>query len=176
MSDTTLHHIFEPCHSKEEIERVAKILSQDPRLLADACKLFATVEHYRILQRITNTLLEVHRIDRSILFPHLGILVDSLEQNPEVPVKRNVLRILQYFPQLDMHENTLLGKVIEYLESTAESVAVRAFAMTVLYNISQNHPELRDLTYELVLYNVEREDATPGILSRGKKILGLLAK
>ena len=108
-----------------------------------------------------------------LIEPYLAKLVDNLFNDKiHVAVKRNTLRILQY---IDIPEK-LLGRVAEicfnFLASGVEPVAVKAFSMTVLYNITLKEPELAN---ELKLH-IEQllPFGSAGIKSRGRKILAKL--
>jgi hypothetical protein len=86
-----------------------------------------------------------------------------------VAVKRNVVRLLQFVEI----PRTLQGKVtnlcFDFLSAIDAPIAVKAFAMTVLANIAEEEPDLKQ-EIKLVI-----EEMLPygsaGIQSRGKKIL-----
>ena len=87
-------------------------------------------------------------------------------------VKRNVIRILQFIPIPD----TLLGEVasvcFNYLASPNEPIAVRVFSMTVLANIAQKEPGLKN---ELRL-TIERqlEHGSMAFCSRARRVMKML--
>jgi hypothetical protein len=103
---------------------------------------------------------------------HLESLILNLQNDIDVVVKRNTVRVLQF---VDIPED-LLGNAAEicfsFLNSGKEPVAVRAHAMTILYNIVKKYPELKE---ELKLSIEEQLPfGSAGIKNRGSKILKAL--
>ena len=100
--------------------------------------------------------------------PYLGKMVKNLNNNVGDATKRNTVRVLQF---VDIPEK-LWGETIDicfkYLSSN-EAIAIKVFSMTVLYNLSQKIPEIRNELKVII------EDQLPygsaGFKSRGKKIL-----
>ena len=105
---------------------------------------------------------------------HLKPILENLQNPVHDAVKRNTIRIIQ---SMDIPEE-LLGLTAElcfkFLNSGTEPVAIKAFSMTVLFNIVKKYPELKD---EL---KMSIEDLLPygsaGFKSRGRKILKSLEK
>lgn len=105
--------------------------------------------------------------------PHLKAVIEHLNQ-PKLhdAVKRNTLRLLQ---NVDIPEE-LMGITahlcFEYLASSAEPIAIKVFAMTVLHHISLKEPDLQN---ELkIIINTQLPYASAGFKSRAKKILNSL--
>ncbi len=89
-------------------------------------------------------------------------------------VKRNTLKILQF---VDIPED-LLGITADIcfrlLNDGKEPIAVKVFAMTVIFNIVKKYPELNE---ELKISIEEQMPfASAGFKSRGNKILKALLK
>ena len=103
--------------------------------------------------------------------PYLEKLVKNLYNNVGDATKRNTVRVLQF---VDIPEK-LWGETIEicfqYLTGK-EAVAIKVFAMTVIYNISRKVPEI---AAELkIVIEDQLPYGSPGFKSRGKKILAKL--
>jgi hypothetical protein len=87
-------------------------------------------------------------------------------------VKRNVVRILQFIEI----PHTLIGEVtkicFDYLASPNEPIAVRVFSMTVLANVAQKEPDLKN---ELRLV-IEQQlvYGSMGFCSRAKKVMKMI--
>ena len=101
---------------------------------------------------------------------HLELFIKQLLIPDLVVVKkRNILRILQFTDIPEEWQGYAADICFRFLGNVQEPIAVRAFAMTVVYNIGKKQP---DLLPELRLMI---EDMMPhgssGIKARGRKIL-----
>jgi len=108
--------------------------------------------------------------DKSILriFNHLA---DTNSNS----VKRNTLKAFQFINIPESIEGQLYDLVYNYLTSNTESIAVRAFSITVLRRICENH---QDLIPELIetIQLIQLENKSAAIQSRSKHELKKLAK
>ena len=59
---------------------------------------------------------------------------------------------------------------LSYLTDVEETVAVKAFSMTVLYRICQKYPDLKQELIPVIEDNLAYSDKA-GLQNRGKKIL-----
>ena len=105
---------------------------------------------------------------------HIKPLLQKLQKNANDPVKRNSLRSLISRDIPDELLGIAADICFKYLNSAKEPIAIKAHAMSILYNITRKYPELKD---ELKL---SIEELLPfgsaGIKSRGNKILKALEK
>ncbi len=87
-------------------------------------------------------------------------------------VKRNVIRILQFIAIPEKLLGVVTSVCFEYLASPNEPIAVRVFCMTVLANIAQKEPDLKN---ELRL-TIQRQlsHGSTGFCSRARKVLDSL--
>jgi hypothetical protein len=109
-------------------------------------------------------------IDYNRVKPFLNILIDNLKHpNLHNGVIRNTLRLFQKHTVPKKQESFLLDKCFEYIKNPTEAIAVRAFAMTVIFNISKPYPELLDELL-MILNDLSIHDNGPGIRSRLKNI------
>ena len=96
-------------------------------------------------------------------------MVEHLQSNPKVAIKRNTVRLLQKQEIPEESQGILLDKCLEYLTSAQETTAVKAFSMTIVHRLTKTYPELKPelkiVIEDLIQY------ATPGVVNRGKKIL-----
>ena len=80
------------------------------------------------------------------------------------------------FLQFIQIPDKLLGEIatvcFHYLSSPAETIAVRVFSMTVLGNIAQKEPDLKN-ELELVIAQ-QVSHGSMGLCSRAKKVLMML--
>ncbi|MEM6522185.1 MAG: hypothetical protein AAGF85_00155 [Bacteroidota bacterium] len=160
-------------HSKQQAEKIANYIGNDPLRFTKLIDCLLDHE-YRVSQRAAMAL--SHTVDRNpnLLSPHLDRLVQNLRNNVHVAVVRNTIRLLQ---EVNIPDN-LMGDVADIcfglMESNETPIAVKVFAMTVLANICEKEPDLKN---ELALII---EDQIPygsaGFRNRGTKILNKLRK
>ena len=67
-------------------------------------------------------------------------------------------------------ESFLLDVCYSYIQNPNQAIAVRAFAMTIIYNISKPYPELL-IELKAILQLINRPEESSGIKSRIKNIL-----
>lgn len=168
-----LHKQLEKAHSKENAKLIADYIDNDAERFDLLMSLFFH-ENYNVSQRAAHAV--SHCVDRhpELIKPYIGSMVGHLNKNPKVAIKRNTVRLLQNQTIPEEHQGLLVEKCFEYLASTHEAIAVRAFSMTILYNMTKIYPELKKelfLTIEDVM-----QHASSGLLNRGRKVLTQLKK
>ncbi|MES2132947.1 MAG: hypothetical protein V4506_11385 [Bacteroidota bacterium] len=115
-------------------------------------------------------------LDYDSIKKYHGRLIKNLEQpGLHNGVIRNTLRLYQQHPIPEKHHAFLLDKCFSYIQDPSQAIAVRAFAMTIVFNISKPYPEL---TSELraVLSHINIDEETPGIRSRVKNTIKAIDK
>jgi hypothetical protein len=159
-------------HSKRQAARIASRIGSDKKRFRQLMALFLKGE-YRITQRsawIVNLCADKHP---ELIRPYLKQMIGRM-QEPGVhdAVKRNVVRILQF---IEIPEK-LLGEVatvcFNYLSSPDEPIAVRVFSMTVLANIAQREPELKN-ELRLVIEQ-QLSGGSMGFCSRAGRVLKMI--
>jgi hypothetical protein len=110
-------------------------------------------------------------LDKKKVIPYFDKLIDNLKnEHLHNGVIRNTLRLFQKCAVPHKKESLMLDLCYKYVQDNRQAIAVRAFAMTVIYNISLPYPELLlELKGVLELTNHTQESS--GIKSRIKKIL-----
>ncbi|QSE97658.1 hypothetical protein [Fulvivirga lutea] len=155
-------------HSKEQAEYIAAFIGTDKNRFKDLMSLFLG-DDYRTSQRAAWAVSKCHDKNPELIAPYLKHMLQNLEKAHHDAVKRNTLRILQ---DIEIPES-LWGKTADVcfkvMQSSAEPIAVKVFGMTVLANICQKVPELKN-ELRLII-----EDQLPygsaGFKSRAKKVL-----
>jgi hypothetical protein len=104
--------------------------------------------------------------------PHLKTIIHLLGQPAlTIPVKRHILRTLQFVDIPKRYHARLIDYCFNLLQHAQEPIAVKVFAMTVLANITADVPELRN---ELIIVLEDQLPyASAGFRSRASKILKL---
>ena len=155
-------------YSKPQVVKVANYIADDKERFAELLDLMLDQE-YRISQRAAWVMSHCVDTHQHLIIPHLKKVISNLRGPIPVAVTRNTLRILQFIEI----PTDLLGEIADIgfkiMESGNQPIAVKVFAMTVLANICEQEPELKN---ELVILI---EDQMPygsaGFKNRGGKIL-----
>ena len=102
--------------------------------------------------------------------PYLKTIIQQLgKPGLSMPVKRHILRSLQFVDIPKRYHARLINQCFAFLQHTNEPIAVKVFAMTVLANITKHMPELRN---ELIIVLEDQLPyASAGYRSRASKIL-----
>lgn len=162
--------------SKTRVKYIADTIGANEERFAELMRIFLRGT-YQLTQKAAWVLSECANNHPFLIIPYFRKFIDKLhEADASDSVKRNIIRVWQY---VDIPEE-YIGEVYDicygYLNST-ETIAVRAFSVTVCHHIASQLPELRPelkLTIEDLL--MKNQDGSPAIKSRAKKILAQLKK
>lgn len=155
-------------HSKKQTVRLAKWVGEDKKRFAELMNLFLHDE-YRVVQRSAWIVKYVADAHPDWIKPWLKRMLEYCRQPVHDAVKRNVIRILQDM-ELPKNLRGIAATIcFDFLSSPKEPVAVKAFSMTVLANLSEHEPDLKQELIMVIREQMEWEK--PAFRSRGKKIL-----
>jgi hypothetical protein len=161
-------------HSKQQAQKIADWVGDDRQRFSQLLDLMLE-ETYRISQRAAWVM--THCLDQypGLLQPHLKTLIRHLrDDHPHEAVRRNTVRALQFVEIPEELQGEAADICFNYLLDVNEAVAVRVHAMSVLWNICRQVPEL---SHELKLIIEDQwEYGTAGFRARGKKILKEIEK
>lgn len=161
-------------NSRDQTLAITKWVGDKPDRVAALVDLFLHDE-YRVVQRAAWVLSYVAEKHPGLVQPHLEKMVNRMgDAGIPAAVKRNVVRVLQFMPIPENLQGPVMDYCFRFLEDPKETIAVRAFSMTVLANLAQQYPEIKNEII-LLIEDQLREGASPGIRSRGKKTLAQLA-
>jgi len=158
---------------KQEVTRLAVVLLADKSLFNYFIEIFFRGEG---LPKDIAAWVLTHcsDLDPQFVSKYHSQMILHLKTDNNNPTKRAILRALQDATIDPKNYSTLIDLCFGYLLSQKEEVAIKVFAMTVLYNISNDIPDIKN---EL---RIVIEDLVPigtaGIKSRGGKILSKLEK
>ena len=101
---------------------------------------------------------------------HLGKLVTNLKQKDlHDAVKRNTIRLLQEISIPKKYQGDVMNICFDFIISPTEKPAIKAFSLTVLENLSEEYPEIKQ---ELKTVIEDRWDyETAAFHSRARKII-----
>ena len=164
-----LHQLLRSEHSKKQTDRIVRYIGDDRERFAVLIELFFKGE-YRITQRAAWPLSYCVRAHPALIGPYFKPLLDNLARKDiHVAVVRNTLRLLQDVDIPKRYHGRVMTTCFDFIQSVETPIAVKAFSLTVLANLSALYPEIRG---ELKLIIQEQwEHATPAFRSRARKIL-----
>ena len=159
--------------SKRQCIRIARWIGTDKNRFEELMRLFLKGE-YRITQNAAWIVKHCADEHIDLVIPYINRMIDRmLETGVHDAVKRNVVRILQ---NIDIPRR-IAGKVttvcFELLASAKEPVAVKVFSMTVLANIAEQEPDLKNEIR--ILVEQQMPTGSAGFKSRGRKVLRRLS-
>ncbi|HWZ22384.1 MAG TPA: hypothetical protein VNW06_06995 [Cytophagaceae bacterium] len=160
-------------HSRVQAEKIAKYIGKDSARFKVLMDIFFCNE-YILTQRAASVMSICVRKYPDLISPFLKKMIYNLEKPVHDSVKRNTVRILQ---EIEIPEK-LIGKTVDVcfalLAKPSEAVAIKAFSMTVLLNITKKEPDLKN---ELkIIIEDQLPYAKAAFISRGKKTLKELEK
>jgi hypothetical protein len=109
-----------------------------------------------------------------LLDPYLESIAEALPCFEHDGLKRISLRMLTRSPLPQNYLGELMNICFDWLVSQKESVAVKIYAMEILYRISQVEPELKKELADSIEWRIS--EGTPGFKNRGLKTLKKLYK
>ncbi|MEQ8415379.1 MAG: hypothetical protein RIB71_12970 [Imperialibacter sp.] len=154
--------------SKRNIERLAQEIGDDEEKFTEVMDIFFSGP-YRITHFSAHLLGKCCDLHPHLILPYLGKMIDLLDENVHDSLKRNILRTMQFIDVPEEHWDKTVQYCFELLQSKKEPVAVKVFGMTVLANLCQKLPELKN---ELrIIIEDQMPYGSAGFRSRGSKIL-----
>lgn len=159
-------------HSKAQTLKIARYIGSDEDRFGELMAMFWGSE-YRLSQRAAWVLRYCAESHPSLIMPYLRSLIDNLERPVPDAVKRNTVRVLQETAIPEELQGKLADICFTFLAS-AEPVAVKVFAMTVLANLAKKEPDLKNEL--MILIQDQLPYASAGFVSRGRKVLLELEK
>ncbi|KAA2242395.1 hypothetical protein F0L74_07560 [Chitinophaga agrisoli] len=157
-------------HSREQAIKITAWIGADKARMARLMELFLHGQ-YRVVQRAAWIMSMVAHKHPELITPHLPVMIQRMEA-PGIPVavKRNVTRVLQFLPiPPDLH-GVVMQQCFALLEDPKETIAVRAFSMTVLAKMAKDYPDIKN-EIRIILEDQLAHNPSPGIRSRAKKVL-----
>jgi len=124
----------------------------------------------KITQRAAWPMSDIAKKHPNLLLKYYPSLIELLnkDEKPDA-INRNILRALQFVTLPEEYEGKVLDITFRLLNSTLEPIAVKAFSMSVIYNLTKKYPDIipeLKASIEALLPN-----GSMGIKSRGSKIL-----
>lgn len=154
---------------------VAQLATSDKKIFNDLMTLFFNAEMV-LKRRIAWAISHCFDVQPGWLEPYISKLVDELFlTGNHAGIDRNLSRIFSQFESEGfLWEELLIDKSFKMLESKNCSLACKCNAITIIYNLGKNHPELMKELKEILILREEVKHAS--IESRKKMILNKISK
>jgi hypothetical protein len=158
-------------HSKAQCTKIVNWIGDSHQKFDELFKLFLNGE-YRITQRAAWPLSYSVIAHPEFIQKNFSSLVRNLKKTSlHNSIKRNSVRLLQHVEIPEKFHGKIMEICFKYVESATEAVAVKAFSLTVLSNLSKQYPEI--LPEVRLLIEEQWLHQTAAFKSRAKK-LGLI--
>lgn len=156
-------------HSRENSLRIASYACQSEKNFKELMLCFSDKEN-RVAQRAAWSVSLATGKKPEMIRPYIKELVAQLQRKDvHNAVIRNSVRILESIQIPEKFHGAVMNTCFKFIEDPATPVAVKAFSLTTLFNLSKHYPEILQ---ELKLIIEERWDTeTAAFKSRGRKIL-----
>ena len=157
-------------HSRANAVRIADWIGADTSRFDGLMQLFLHGT-YREVQRAAHIISIVGDHHPHLLAPHLAAMVKHMQQTGQpVAVKRNVVRVLQHLDIPEALHGDVMNACFDLLANVKETIAVRAFSMTVLARLATYYPDIKPELRTLIEDGLE-QDPSPGFKNRALKVL-----
>ena len=152
---------------------VAEYACSSPKNFKQLMQCFLANE-YRLAQRAAWSVCWAAKKNPAIIQPYIKVLVTQLERKDvHAAVIRNSVRILENIEIPEPLHGEVMNACFNFIETPTTPIAIKAFSLTTLYNLSKYYPEIKQ---ELKLIIEDRLDnETAAFKSRGRKILKYLS-
>ncbi len=126
--------------------------------------------NYRVAQRAAWCVSLAAQNNKELILPFIPVLVEQLDKGGvHDAVIRNSLRILQILEIPMEFLGNAINACFNWIENPAAAVAIKAFALTVLGNISERVPAIQNEIRLVIDYHIDNE--TAAFRSRAKQVL-----
>ena len=161
-------------HSKAQCSKIVKWVGASQQRFDELFNLFLNDE-YRVVQRAAWPVSYCVIAHPVLISKHWNKLIKNLQKaNLHDAVKRNSIRLLQNIDIPKKYQGQLMDICFNYLASPTEAIAVKAFSLSVLSNLSKQYPEIIPEIKLLIEEQLPRQ--TPALASRAKKFLQKTSK
>jgi hypothetical protein len=113
---------------------------------------------------------KIHERHPELVIPYLPAMTSFLMTTQNASKKRHLLKLISLNEIQQENMAALLNFCIDEFTNAAEPVAVRVYAMQILFNIAQKEPDFSGELIELIEHEMEYHGSA-GIASRGGKLL-----
>lgn len=160
--------VLEKDHSKQTTNLIVQYIEDNPTTLAQLMELFLNGE-LRISQRASWPAGDLGIKQPKLFLPFLPAIIENMDKPVHDAVLRNTTRILGHIDIPEEYLGEVYEKCFNFLSNPKQALAIRVFSMTVLTNIADTFPDLKD---ELIAVIEEHyPHGSAGYKSRAKRCL-----
>ncbi len=113
---------------------------------------------------------KIHEKHPELVAKYLPAMTSFLLMTQNSSKKRHLLKLISLYDIPDVSMAKLLNYCIDIFTNATVPVAVRVYAMQILYNIAEKEPDFSRELIELIEHEMEFH-GSPGIASRGRKLI-----
>ena len=129
-------------HSKSQSDKIVDWVGDSKRRFNELFSLFLNDE-YRVTQRAAWPVSYCVEAHPAFIRDNFDKLLKNLKKpNLHNSIKRNSIRLLQHVAIPKKYQGQVMNYCFEYLESSTEAVAIKAFSLTVLGSLAKQYPEI----------------------------------
>jgi hypothetical protein len=129
-------------HSKAQCSKIVKWVGNSQQRFDQLLHLFLTGE-YRVVQRAAWPVSYCVEAHPAFIKKHFAVLFKKWTDSTVHPsVKRNTVRLLQYVAIPKKYQGLVMDNCFRFIADVNEAIAVKAFSITVLENLSNVYPEI----------------------------------
>ena len=154
--------------SRLNVDILIDKIEEDPDLFEPVWKIMLE-DSYPLSMRAAWVISHFAKKHPYFLEPRLPEITAVLPSVNTESVRRCLLNILSHLTIPEAQCGPLFDLCYKWLEGPGTAIAVRAYAMTILYNISNREPELKP---ELIaLFESQKDMSSAGVLARSRILL-----
>lgn len=113
---------------------------------------------------------KIHEKHPELIRPYLGQLTEALKTTSCDSKLRHLLKLISLNPIDQQYLSFLLAYCLELVDNATSPIANRVHGMQILFEISEQEPELKPELIQLFEHELEKHES-PAIRSRGKRLL-----
>jgi len=156
-------------HSKATCNKIVKWVGSSQERFDELFDLFLHDE-YRVVQRAAWPVSYIVIAHPLLIKKYFTKLIKNLQQpGLHDAVKRNTVRLLQHIDIPKKFHGEIMNICFDYIASPKEAVAIKAFSLTILQNLSKEYPDIKQELKAIIEDRWDSESAA--FRSRAKKIL-----
>jgi hypothetical protein len=118
---------------------------------------------------------KIHDKHPGLIAPYLNQITDQLKREKNNSKKRHFLKLISINDIPSRYKSFLINYCLNCFSSATEPVAVRVYALQILFNISEKEPDFKPELLSIITYETELQ-TSPGVKAKGKNLLKILKK
>lgn len=157
------------------VEMAGDVIYEKPELFPEAFELVLK-NSGTISSRASRAIYFCSVKDQSFIIPYIDLIIDATLSIENTSIRQNLLRLLS---EMELNEDThRIGALIDHcfkrIDSIESTPAIKVYSLEIVYNLSQNIPDLQNELISTIENQLEQSGA--GFQSRGMRILKKLSK